>query len=323
MSHIISDIIEHGDAVKEFRIRKPDGGALPAWSAGAHVQLRFTLPDGSIVERQYSLIGSPGETQEYRIAVLLDQKGRGGSRHLHQQLQIGDTITLTGPFNSFPAKPAQGRVVLIAGGIGVTPLVSIAHAFHKERAELEFHYLARSQERLVLLDDLKALPSQQLFTHLTQVNPDTTDDAGHAERADLAAILGNYTGNAQVYACGPVSLLQDLRRIAALLDWPDSAIHMESFGVRGTTEDKPVQVHLAQSDITVDVAPGTSILDALVDAGAFLSFDCKRGECGNCYTQLVEGDIAHRDVCLTAQQRAVGMCPCVSWANSGRIVLDL
>ncbi|MFZ6646202.1 PDR/VanB family oxidoreductase [Undibacterium sp. TJN25] len=313
MNHIISAIVDHGGAVKEFRIRRRDGSAMPAWTAGAHVQLTFTLPDGSEAERHYSLLGQPGNVEEYRIAVLLDPEGRGGSRHLHTQLRIGDAVTLGGPYNSFRLAAATGRTILVAGGIGVTPLLSMAHELAHAGISVEFHYLARSEERLVLLDEIEAIPRIQMHVHLS----------GTGERSDLASMIGAYTQGAAIYACGPVTLLQEISRIASLQGWPQSSLHVESFGARSSAGDEPLEVHLAQSGLTIQAEPGTSLLDALLEAGAFMPFDCNRGECGSCYTQVLEGAPLHRDVCLTEPQRAIGMCPCVSWGGGGRLVLDI
>jgi ferredoxin-NADP reductase len=314
MSFVIANIIQHGSTVKEFVLRRADGAALPSWSAGAHVKVDLSLPDGTLLERHYSLVGMPGESAEYRIAVLLDPNGKGGSRHMHEQFRMGDSIALSGPFNSFPASPATGRTVLIAGGIGITPMVSIAHALDGNGGGFELHYLARSQDRMVLLDELRRITSADLSLHVSESGK---------TRADIGAILGAYTPGATVYACGPAALLQDIKRIAGGLGWPGKALHFESFGARTGMDDRPVTVHLAQSDFTITVAPGTSILDALIDADMFVSYDCKRGECGSCHTPVLEGTTVHRDVCLTPAQRDAGMCTCVSWASSERIVLDL
>ncbi|WP_394781179.1 PDR/VanB family oxidoreductase [Undibacterium sp.] len=313
MNHFISDIIRHGDTVKEFRIRRQDGAAMPAWTAGAHLQLTFTLADGSEAERHYSLLGQPQAGGEYRIAVLLDPDGKGGSRHLHAQIQLGDGVTMGGPYNTFPLAPGAGCAILIAGGIGVTPLLSMAHELARSGRAVKFHYIARSEERLVLLDEIKAIPGALIFVHLS----------GQGGRPDLASITGAYAKDAAIYACGPVGLLQEISSTAALQGWPQSSVHVESFGGRNDAADGPLEVHLAQSGLTIQALPVTSLLDALLEAGAFMSFDCNRGECGSCFTQVLEGTPLHRDVCLTEPQRAIGMCPCVSWAGGNRLVLDI
>lgn len=310
MSHLITEVIAHNMQVKEFRIARADGAPLPDWQPGAHVMLAFTGADGARHEKHYSLIGAPGPATAYRIAVQREEQGKGGSRTLHEEFAAGSPVELSGPFNSFPLAPAQGRVLLIAGGIGITPMISMAHALSAQDAPFELHYLARDASRLVLRDEL---PAAALVTHLSQ----------ESGRADLAAMLGPYADGAAFYACGPAALLQGLADAATELGWPAHAMHFESFGARTEQSDGALTVELSLSEMTVEVQPGTSILDALIAADVFVSYDCKRGECGNCYTQVQEGEPLHRDVCLTPNMRAQGMCTCVSWAKPGRLVLEL
>lgn len=242
MRYVISQVIAHGPTVKEFRLRRQDGAALPDWQPGAHV------------------------------------------------------------------------VLLIAGGIGITPLVSMAHALGAAGQPFELHYLARSAERLVLLDELRAIPYAVIVTHVA-------DQSG---RADLGAMLGPYRDGDSLYSCGPAALLQGLAAAGAQNGWPAAALHFESFGARTQQDDGPLTVELSLSGISIDVQPGTAILAALLAADAFVSYDCQRGECGKCYTPVLEGQPLHRDICLTPAMRATGMCTCVSWAAApGRLVLEL
>ncbi len=312
MSYLIAHIVDHGADVKEFHLRREDGAALPPWQPGDHVRLRFAG-----FENAYSLIGPAGAADTYRIAVQREQHGKGGSRHLHDALAVGARLALDGPFNSFPLTPPTARVVLIAGGIGITPMLSMAHALGTQGQPVALHYLAQSRDRLVLLDEvsviLERVPGATVVPHLSR----------ESGRADLAALLGPYTPGAACYACGPVSMLQALANAGAALDWPEHAIHIESFGARAQQADQALTVELSLSQITLDVQPGTSILDALIAADVFVSYECKRGECGNCYASVLSGQALHRDVCLTPAMRDQGMCTCVSWAAPGRLVLEL
>lgn len=317
MSHVITHVVQHGSGVKEFHLRRKDGAPLPDWQPGSHIMLRFAAADGAAFERHYSLIGVPGPAESYRIAVQREQHGKGGSRCLHDEFGPGSEIALSGPYNSFPLAPpppqARSRVLLIAGGIGITPMVSMAHALARQAMPFQLHYLARSRERLVLDDELDALPHASLSLHLSE-------DGG---RADLSALLGAYVEGDSCYACGPSALLQGLAEAGARLGWPAAALHFESFGARAQEEDGPLTVELSLSQMTVEVQPGTSILDALLAQGVFVSYECQRGECGSCYTQVNAGQPLHRDVCLTPAMREQGMCTCVSWARTGRLVLEL
>lgn len=312
MKLTVSAVLTHGQAVRELRLRAPDGAALPAWAAGAHIRLAFGSA-GDRIERHYSLVGVAGATTEYRIAVLREAQGRG-SRHLHEAIAAGDAIDVEGPFNSFPARAGATRAVLVAGGIGVTPLVSIAHALAAQGVRCTFHYLVSTRERAVLLDELQAIPGLDLVLHVS---------AEQGRRASLNALPGAWEDGDLLYACGPASLLAGLRRAAADAGWPAGAVQVESFGARSAGTDAPLTIHLAQSDLTLEAAPGATILDTLIDAGVFVAYDCKRGECGNCFTQVTQGIPIHRDVCLTPAQQQVGMCTCVSWAADGRLVLEL
>lgn len=315
MNLIISEIISHCADVKELRLRRPDGAVLPAWHPGAHIAVRFTGGDGLPCERHYSLVGASGAGEEYRIAVLRLEQGRGGSRHLADAMLPGVELEVSGPFDSFPLDRAAGpgRVVLIAGGIGITPLLSMAHALAAQGLPFELHYLVRSAQRLVLLDELRDIQHCTLVTHVSE----------QSGRADLDAILGGHTGGAAVYACGPLPLLHALRESAGRKGWPEAALHAESFGARAVSGDEALTVELSLSQTTLTVRPGTSILDAMIEAELFVSYECQRGECGNCYAQVVEGAPLHRDLCLTPAQRLTGMCTCVSWAKGGRLVLEL
>jgi vanillate O-demethylase ferredoxin subunit len=317
MSYLIADVVPHGARVKEFHLRRADGAPLPAWQAGDHVVLAFASADGRRFENHYSLVGAPGATHVYRIAVQRDDHGHGGSACLHDELGTGSPISVTGPYNSFPLRAdgaADARVVLVAGGIGITPLVSMAHALGAQGRPFTLHYLARSRDDLVLLDEVRAIPGAVVVPHVSQ----------QAGRADLDALLGSFAAGDSVYACGPFALLQALADAGRRQGWPAKSLHVESFGNRTVAGDAPLTVELALSGMTVDVAPGTPILEALIAADVFVSYDCKRGECGNCYTPVLEGIPLHRDVCLTPAMRETGMCTCVSWAAApGRLVLEL
>lgn len=311
MKLVVHQILPHGAEVREIRLRGLQGQTLPAWRAGAHLRLLLPLEQDGPLERHYSLLGHEGETQEYRIAVLHDPNSRGGSHWLHTQLREGALLDVEGPFDSFPLQAGQGRTVLVAGGIGITPMHAMAHALNARGQSFELHYLARSAERLVLLDELRALPHASLHQHVGSTAPALDD------------ILGSHDAEASLHACGPVPLLNALRERGAALGWPAAALHFESFGARVASTDRPLRVHMALSGASVDVSPGTSILDALIAADAFVAYDCKRGECGQCHSRVLEGSPLHRDVCLSATQREQGLCICVGWASSAELTLEL
>lgn len=310
MRYRIADILMHGPAVKEFRLAPLDGAPLPRWQAGAHLELGFTSRAGLAFRRAYSIVGDVDG--KLRIAIQREDAGRGGSRVLHEEFEPGMLLEAHLPPASFRLHTGAARTVLIAGGIGITPLLPMARMLAASGAEFDMHILAHDAGRLVLEQDWHCL-GRRVRTYLT----------GGAGRPDLQRMIGPWCTGSELHACGPVSLLDAIRGAARALGWPDAHVHMESFGARARAGDRPVRVHLRQSGMTLDVAPGTSILDALLDAGAFIAYECKRGECGNCYAAVTAGEPDHRDICLSAAQRAQGMTPCISWARSAELELDL
>ena len=311
MDYIIQSIIPHGPAIKEFRLAPADGSAAPAWSAGAHVELDIRSQSGASYRNAYSLIGEPGP--QLRIAVQREAPGRGGSRVLHDEYTAGMMISVSAPLGTVALQAGTARNVLIAGGIGITPMVSMARALDRAGNRFALHYIARDAARLVLLHEVADLAHGQLATYATE----------SGGRPDLHAMIGDYTEGSELHACGPGSLLEAIRVAAAAMGWPMQNLHVESFGARSASTDRPIKLYLRQSEMHIDVAPGTSILDAMIAADAFVSYDCKRGECGHCFANVTAGEAVHRDVCLTPEQRSQGMTTCVSWAQGDYLELDL
>ena len=311
MDYFIDSIVAHGPAIKEFRLVPADGSAAPAWSAGAHIELDIRSQSGASYRNAYSLVGEPGA--QLRIAVQREASGRGGSRVLHDEYIAGMLISVSAPLATFALRTGSARNVLIAGGIGITPMVSMARALDRGGHPFELHYLARDAARLVLLHEVENLAHGQLATY-------TTASGG---RPDLHAMIGAYTEGSELHACGPNALLEAIRAAATAMGWPMASVHFESFGARSTATDQPIKLYLRQSDMRIDVAPGTSILDAMIAADAFVSYDCKRGECGHCFANVTAGQPIHRDVCLTPDQRSQGMTTCVSWVQGDYLELDL
>lgn len=310
MRYLIKSIIQHGSSVKEFCFAPVEGGDVPIWKPGAHVVLSFKSRTGVEFKNAYSLLGSPSEL--LRIAVQREDHGHGGSKTLHDEFTQGMEIDLSSPNDSFQLSASSSRNLLIAGGIGITPLISMARALYNDAKPFELHYLARDISRLILMSELDDLYHENIFTYLTSNS-----------RPNLETIIEPYKAGDELYACGPLLLLNDVRSTAIRLGWPDTHIHFESFGQHISHDDNPVNVHLRQSGITLEVIPGTSILDAMIAVDAFVSYDCKRGECGYCYVNVLSGEPVHRDVCLTEKQRAKGMTTCVSWSATTNLELDL
>jgi ferredoxin-NADP reductase len=292
--------------VMELELAPMGDGALPKWSAGAHVDVRL----GSGLVRQYSLCGTPGDTQRYRIAVLAEREGRGGSRYVHAEVTVGAVLDLMALRNTFALLPRQ-RAVLVAGGIGITPLLAMAHELARDGREWELHYGGRSSTAMAYVDELA-----QYGAHV-QLYPQ--DQVGPLPLTQLVEC----SYNAVVYACGPGGMLRALTEACGS---SGVELRLERFGatepVSGDTE---FTVVLARTGKTVRVPAGTSVLESLEQHGIDISSSCQSGVCGSCEIAVLSGSPDHRDAVLTPAERDAGttMLPCVSRAHSSMLELDI
>lgn len=307
--------------VTAFVLRRAGGGPLPAYDAGAHIRVQVEI-DGAPAWRHYSLVDlKAGDTapHEYLIAVRREDRelgGRGGSHYLHTQVAPGQVLVASAPINGFTLDPAHDKALLIAGGIGNTPLVSMAAALRASGRSYALHYCGRSVDQL-------AFAAQLVEAHGGAVNLYADDDP--ARRLDLRALLASCSPSQPIYTCGPKGMIDAVRLIAVDLGWNDADVHYELF-TEAVAEagDRAFEVELLQSGTTVQVAADTTILDAMLAAGLDPMFDCKRGDCGVCATTIVEGEAEHRDNCLSAAEKAAGKTIhiCISRARGARLVLD-
>ncbi|ETX30284.1 PDR/VanB family oxidoreductase [Roseivivax isoporae] len=305
-----------GDMIRLVELARPDGGTLPAFEAGAHVEIH--LPDGDT--RPYSLIDLGGEAAApalYRFGVRLEAPGRGGSAYMHG-LSAGDPVRVDAPKNDFPLDAGDAPAVLVAGGIGVTPIVSMAAALKAAGRSYVLHYAARSRAAAALADHLAEAHGDALSLHLD-------DTAGGP--LDLAAVMAAADPASHVYICGPKPMIEAARRAAEAAGIPSARIHVELFesAAAPAAGDAPFEVELASSGKVYTIPPGRSIIEVLEEAGEDLIYDCQRGDCGICQTDVLEGEPDHRDVVLSEDERASGkvMQICVSRAKSARLKLDL
>jgi vanillate O-demethylase ferredoxin subunit len=308
--------------VRMLHLARTDGGVLPGYTAGAHIQVQVKLPDGSSDWRAYSLINfstsanATAAPLQYCIAVRRDDAGRGGSRWMHEQPQAGTMLAAHTPRNDFPLKDCAGSTVLLAGGIGVTPLASMAAQCRAQGQPVRLHYAGRSRSLMAFLPELQALLGDGLELHI--------DD--EAVGLDIAALLGGCAPQDKLYVCGPQPMLDAVLAKAQTLGWPPERVHFELFAAPAVTDgDHAFEIVLEQSGRTLTVPADKSILDVLIDAGCDPLFDCKRGECGVCAVSVLEGEIEHRDYVLSAREKGLGnvMHTCVSRAKGSRLVLDL
>ncbi|TSD56019.1 oxidoreductase [Variovorax sp. KBS0712] len=309
--------------IRLLRLRAEDGRALPGFAAGAHIRVQVTLADGTTDWRHYSLINFATERNatnaptDYVIAVRKEADGRGGSRFMHEGLTEGSVLAIEPPKNDFPLHTGPGGTVLVAGGIGVTPLASMAARRRAEGAAVRMHYAGRSRDLMAFLPELQALLGDDLRVHA---------DAEAGAPLDIDALLDAVPAGDRLYVCGPKVMLDAVLARTQARGWEHDRVHFELFTEPVVEEgDQPFEVELAQSGQRFTVPVGQSILDCLIEHGCDPMFDCKRGECGVCAVPVIEGEIDHRDYVLTAREKAEGtvMQICISRAKGARLVLDL
>ena len=299
------------EGVVVLDLRADDGAELPAWSAGAHIDLR--LPGGLV--RQYSLCGNPADRTVWRVAVLREPESRGGSAHVHDALVEGAEVEARGPRNHFPLEPAP-RYLFIAGGIGITPMLPMIDAAEAAGASWELHYGGRSRRSMAFLESLEEVTGQRVTLH-------PQDEVG---LIDLDRLLGTPRVDTLVYCCGPEPLLVAVEQRCG--DWPAGALHVERFAPKDVGE--PVltdafEVELAASGLSLTVPPEKSVLQVVEEAGVPVLSSCTEGTCGTCETTVLSGEVDHRDSLLTPAEQAANdtMFICVSRAACPKLVLDL
>ena len=315
MKLTVSRTGQEAERIKSFEFRAENGDRLPAFTPGSHVSVGVVIGDGRADERQYSLLSDPSDRSKYEIAVLLEQDGRGGSKYMHAEVHEGDVLEVSEPRNDFPLAEDAQYTILIAGGIGITPILAMIRGLVCEDASFEVHYAARSPGHMAYGEEVLRLAGDRTSLYLSE------DPSG--SRLDLWEVLSGTGRDTHVYACGPNRLIQAAKQVAAERGWPPEQLHFESFGPRVRADDRGIQVELSYSGSALTVGPTQTILDAVLEAGVWAPYECRRGECGMCVTQVLEGEPDHRDVCLTEAEREVSMCTCVSRAKGQRLILAL
>jgi len=294
------------DGVLALTLRHPLGEQLPRWEPGAHIDVVL----GPGLERQYSLCGDPADRTAWRIAVLREPVGRGGSAHVHEQLGQGDKVRVRGPRNHFALRPAP-RYRFIAGGIGITPILPMLAAAEAEGAEWTLLYGGRTRESMAF--------TEELSRYGDRVTVAPQDETG---LLDLPSVLDGVPEGTLVYCCGPGPLLDAVEERC-----PAGLLHVERFTPKEqpTAENTEFEVELAQTGTTVTVAPDVSVLDAVRASGVEVLFSCTEGTCGTCETDVLDGTPDHRDSVLTDEEREAGetMMICVSRCRGKKLVLDL
>ncbi len=297
--------------VVAISLGKTDGTDFPEWSAGAHIDV---LIDGAL-ERQYSLCGRLEDRTQLRIAVLRDPASRGGSQALHEKLHLGDTLFIRAPRNNFPLVDAD-ETIFIAGGIGITPIHAMIAELEREGKPWKLLYGGRSRATMAFRDELAEYGEDRV-----QIQPE--DEAG---LLDIAAWIGEPRPACAIYCCGPERLIAAVEN--ACVGWPEDALHVERFRpADGALEgkDEAFEVVLARKGISIEVAPGQAIADALEAVGVHIPRSCNEGTCGTCITKVLEGTPDHRDSFLRGRMRSENkkIMVCCSRALSARLILDI
>ena len=309
----VTSISYEAEGIHSFELRR-DAALLPAFSAGSHVELH--LANG--MQRSYSLLNSPEERQRYVVAISRDIKSRGGSRFIHDKLQVGQMIRISAPRNNFPLNEQATHSILISGGIGITPMMSMLERLEQLGRPWQLFYCARDRAHAAFLEKLKSrgfAASGKLIEHID-------DEAGSV--IDLNALLAKVAPDADVYCCGPLPMLDGFLKAAA--DRPADKVHVEYFSAKeAAAVEGGFRVVLAKSNREFDIGPGQTILQTLLDAGIDVPYSCMEGICGACETSVLEGQPDHRDVVLTEDERTASrtMMICCSGCKSERLVLDL
>ncbi|EJL03444.1 MULTISPECIES: PDR/VanB family oxidoreductase [Pseudomonas] len=298
-----------------YELTAVDGQPLPAFTAGAHIDVH--LPTGMI--RQYSLCNHPEERHRYLIGVLRDPASRGGSRAMHELIEPGTRLQISEPRNLFPLAPEAQRSLLFAGGIGITPILSMAEFLAQDGAAFELHYCARSRERAAFVERLRLSPyADRVFLHFDE-EPDTLLDA--------AAVLCAPTDDLHLYVCGPGGFMQYILDTARHHGWEETRLHREYFSAApvDTRADGSFSVKLARSGQVFDIPADRSVVQVLESHGIEIPISCEQGICGTCLTRVLEGVPEHRDMFLTEAEQACNdqFTPCCSRSKTPLLVLDL
>lgn len=315
MDVIIDQIHQLTANIRAFELVSANGTALPDFSAGAHIDVH--LKNGLI--RQYSLANASHEKHRYVIGVLHDAHSRGGSACLHTQYAEGDRLQIGQPRNLFTLHPETQHAILFAGGIGITPILSMAYQLQQAQTGFALHYFVRSHEMLAFYGNLTAHFADQIHFHI-QDQPDT--------QCDMTQVLSEVSAQRHLYVCGPTGFMEFVMSSAKHMGWQEQQLHQEHFVAQSQTDasqNKAFTLQVVGSDRKIPVPAHQTATQALLEHGFDVPISCEQGICGTCITRVVSGIPEHRDVFMTDAEHAENtqFTPCCSRAQSDTLVIEL
>ena len=314
MDVIIDKIHQLTAHIRAFELISTQGDSLPAFSAGAHIDVH--LKNG--FTRQYSLSNCSSERHRYVIGVLHDEHSRGGSRCMHLDYSEGDRLQISPPRNLFELHPQTGRAMLFAGGIGITPILSMAYQLKREQIPFELHYFVRCHEMLAFYGNLTTHFPDHLHLHI-QDQPETA--------CNMAQVLADASTDHHLYVCGPTGFMQFVMDAAVEAGWLNAQLHQEHFAAApiDQTSNRSFRIEVLGSGQTIEVPANQTATQALLAHGFDVPISCEQGVCGTCMTRVLAGIPEHRDVFMTDEEHASNQyfTPCCSRAKSETLVIEL
>jgi dimethylamine monooxygenase subunit B len=310
---IVTEVVAVNDLIKRFRFVRADGAAMPAFSGGAHVVIEMD-DHGTRRLNPYSLMSDPGDLSGYEISVRRDDAGRGGSLYMHNHVRPGMRMQISNPVNLFPSDTRARKHLMLAGGIGITPFISMMAQLSAQGQRFELHYSVRSEALGAYCTDLRARYADRVHVYVDE----------KSETIDLKTLLSTQPLGTHVYVCGPKGMINWVKATAAAMGWPKNTVHSEEF--LAPPVGQPFQIELAASGKTVTVGAAQSMLEAIEAAGIDAPYLCRGGACGQCETAVLrcDGHIDHNDHWLTDDEKASNtkIMPCVSRFGGTTLVLD-
>ncbi|WLH65169.1 PDR/VanB family oxidoreductase [Pseudomonas sp. FP2300] len=308
----VASIVAEAKDIIVIELVDPQGQSLPPFEPGAHLELH--LPNGLV--RHYSLCGDSQDRKHYHVGIGLARESRGGSRFLHGSIAVGSVLRSRPPRNNFPLSDSASHYVFIAGGIGITPILSMIRWCESNNKKWELYYLVRNRQRAAFYETLQSLPGKNVHNHFD-------DEAGR--HFDIQSCISSLESNSHLYCCGPAPLMSGVEASAA--QRPDISAHFEWFNAQeiDSSEDKGFRLIARSSGLELDVPADRSILDVLEANGVNVPFACREGICGACETDVVCGDPEHRDLVLTNEEKLSGkrMMICVSRSRTPTLELNV